>query len=316
MIMKQESIDYSVVIPVYFNEGSLTPTMKSLQSDVIDRQTDLSGEIIFVDDGSGDGSFDELMVLRSLYPELVKVIKLTRNFGQVNALTAGFSLARGKCVVAMSADGQDSPRLINDMLSSHFEEGYEIVICTRKERDESAYRIVSSRLFYGIMRRLVFPGMPTGGFDYALIGRRALDVMLKMKESNPFLQGQIMWTGFTPKLIHYRREARTHGTSRWTIGRKVTYLIDGILSYSFFPIRLISILGIFVAFVGFAYALIVLIARLFGHIPTQGWAPLMIVMLVIGGMQMLMLGVIGEYVWRALEQARKREPFVIEQVFD
>ncbi len=316
MMNEHSAVDYSIVLPVYYNEGSLKGVMESLKEQVLNANPHRRGEVIFVDDGSGDGSFEELVSIQARYPGVVRIVKLTRNFGQVNALMAGFSMAKGRCVVAMSADGQDAPSLINEMFVSHFDEGHEVVICSRSERDESLYRIVTSRVFYGIMRRLVFPNMPSGGFDFALLGRRALDVILRMRESNPFFQGQILWTGFKPKVIPYRREARTAGTSRWTFGRKLTYLIDGILSYSFAPIRLISVLGIVVAFMGFLYALIVLVVRLVGGIPTQGWAPLMIVILLIGGIQMIMLGVIGEYVWRALEQARKREPYVIDRIVE
>ena len=133
----------------------------------------------FVDDGSGDGSLDELLRLREKDPQTVKVIKLTRNFGQVNALLAGFSHARGKCVVAMSADGQDPAALIHEMLKGHFEERYEIVACARQGRDESYYRVWTSRVAYALIRRLSVPNMPRGGFDFVLLGRRALDVFLR-----------------------------------------------------------------------------------------------------------------------------------------
>jgi len=308
--------DYSIIIPVYFNEGCLVNAMRSLKSEVIDRNPDLAGEIIYVDDGSGDGSLNELISIRDAYPGLVTVVKLTRNFGQANAILAGYSRVKGKCVITMSADGQDPPGLINDMLDGYFREGYEVVICSRKGRDESAYRIVTSRIFYSLIKKLVFPDMPKGGFDFVLMGERALRVFLRNTDTHPFFQGQILWMGFRTKFIEYVRSRRISGESRWTFGKKLTYLIDGVLSFSFIPIRGASIMGIVLAACGFLYALAVFFAKIFYGNPIKGWAPLMIVILVIGGFQLLMLGVIGEYLWRTLSQVRNRDMYVIDTVYE
>jgi glycosyltransferase involved in cell wall biosynthesis len=309
-------VDYSIVIPVYFNEGALEGTMTSIKKDVIAHNPGLDCEVIFVDDGSEDGSLAELMGLHKQDPHTVKIIKLTRNFGQANALLAGFSYARGKCVIAMSADGQDPAGLINEMLKAHMEEGFEIVACARQGRDESYYRILTSKLFYAIMRKLSFPNMPVGGFDFVLLGRRALAALLRNQEAHPFFQGQLLWTGFKIKFIDYRRQERRVGQSRWTFGKKLTYLLDGMMSYSFLPLRFMSAVGILAALFGFLYALVVIINRLVSGSPVQGFAPLMVVILVMGGLQMLMLGIVGEYLWRTLAQVRSRDPYIIETVFD
>jgi dolichol-phosphate mannosyltransferase len=308
--------DYSCVLPVYFNEGALTNTFNQLKERVIDANPEYTAEIIFVDDGSGDGSYRELVELRKSNPGLVKVVKLTRNFGQVSALMAGFSQAKGQCVIAMSADGQDPVELINDMIKGHFDEHYELVICHREERDESYTRKLTSEAFYSLVRRLSFSNMPVGGFDYFLMGRRALEVLLRNAEAHPFLQGQILWTGFPVKYLSYRRQAREIGASRWTLGKKITYLIDGVMSYSSMPIRLMSIAGFVIASTGFLYALYIMATRLIWGSVIQGWAALMVVSLVLGGIQLLMLGVIGEYMWRTLAQARSRDAYVIEEVLD
>lgn len=311
-----KGIDYSIVIPVYFNEGSLLTTMASVKEEVIDKNPNLSCELVFVDDGSGDNSLQELLALKEKYPDIVKVVKFTRNFGQISAILAGYREAKGKCVVSMSADGQDPTGLISDMLHEYFDGGHEIVICTRESRDESRFRIITSRLFYNIMKKLSFPNMPEGGFDFVLLGRRSLDVLLRNSEAHPFWQGQILWTGYKPKFIKYHRQARDAGESKWTFGKKLTYTIDGVMSYSFYPIRFMSIAGVGVAISGFLYAIYIFFARLaWGH-PVEGWAPLMIIILVLGGAQLLMLGIIGEYLWRTLAQARNRDPYVIETIYD
>ncbi len=310
------SPDYSCVIPVYFNEGALTKTFNELKECVIDTNPEYTAEIVFVDDGSGDGSLNELLRLREQYPGLVKIVKFTRNFGQVNALMAGFAQARGRCVVAMSADGQDPVDLINEMIKGHFREHYEVVICHRDERDESFFRKFTSQIFYSLVRRLSFSNMPEGGFDYFLLGRRAVQVLLRNAESHAFLQGQILWMGFSIKYLSYHRKKREIGKSRWTLGKKFSYLLDGILGYSFMPIRVMSVAGAVIATSGFLYALFIIANRVFWGSNIQGWAALMVVGLVLGGIQLIMLGVIGEYMWRTLAQARKRDAYVIDEIFE
>jgi len=311
------SPDVSIVLPVYFNQENLPRTVASLKSEVVDAHPGKRFELVFVDDGSGDKSLDVLLDLQRRHPELLRVIKLTRNFGQVSAQWCGYSHARGKIVVSMSADGQDPARLVNDMLDAHWKEGYEIVICTRQERDESAYRVATSRVFYWLMRKLSFSNMPEGGFDFVSMSRRALDVFLANREAHPFFQGQVLWMGFTPKMIPYRREARVGGKSRWTFAKKLTYLIDGVLSYSYTPLRMMSLIGLFFALCGFIYAVVIAIFRLTGTLPRLGLLnPLMVVVLVMGGTQMLMLGIIGEYIWRTLAQSRNRPLYVVDRVYE
>lgn len=310
------TLDYSIVIPVYFNEGSLKQTMESIKREVIGQNPQYTGEVIFVDDGSGDNSLEELLRIRQENPETVKVIKLTRNFGQTNALLAGFSHAKGKCIIAISADGQDPPSLINDMLYAHFTEGYDIAVCTRKGRDESHYRIITSKIFYTLIKKLTFPNMPKGGFDFFLLSERAMKIFLSNIDAHPFFQGQILWTGYRTKFIEYHRLDRITGKSRWTFTKKLTYLIDGVSAYSFFPLRVSSLAGILIALLGFLYAVIIFSLRLFWGNPIKGWAPLMIVLLVIGGFQLLMLGIVGEYIWRILAQVRKRDLYIIDTIYD
>jgi len=309
-------IYYSIIIPVFYNEGSLIQTMDSIYNEVIKNNSDYLSEIIFVDDGSGDGSLKELLKIRSQYPDIVKIIKLTRNFGQGNALLAGLSYAKGKCVVAISADGQDPPALINDMLRSHFIENYEVVACKREVREESFYRRITSKIFYSLMRKLAFPDLPTGGFDYFLLGRRSLDAFMRNIDKHPFIQGEILWLGFRTKYISYTRQKRVAGKSRWTFGKKITYFIDGLLSYSFFPIRAVSVIGIVVSIIGFCSAIAVMLSKFIWESPILGWTSLMVVILIIGGLQMVMLGIIGEYLWRTLSQVRNRDFYIVDRIYD
>jgi dolichol-phosphate mannosyltransferase len=310
------NVDYSIVIPVYYNEGCLIPLMRSLSTVVLQSHPNRSGEIIFVDDGSGDGSLQELQSIQQEFPAIVRIIKLTRNFGQIGATLAGYNHATGRCIITMAADGQDPPELINDMLRAFFDEDYEIVICARAGRGESIYRSLTSRFFYYLMRRLTFRNMPPGGFDVWLMGRRALQAFMRNGDAHPLLQGRVLWMGFKTKFLSYRRRERFAGTSRWTFGGKFTVLLDGIMAYSFAPIRVMSLAGCLFSLLGFIYAGLILIDSLLLGNPVKGWAPLMIVVLVIGGFQMIMLGVIGEYLWRTLAQVRGRDAYLIDAIYE
>lgn len=309
-------VDFSIVIPVYYNEGALTGTMASLLEEVIRPNAPRTCEVIFVDDGSGDRSLAELLQIREQHPAIVRIAKLTRNFGQLAAVKAGMAMARGKCLVVLSADGQDPVGLINEMIAAFFDDGCEIVVCHRDGRDESYEKIITSRIFYWLMRRLSFPQMPRGGFDYFLLSRRTTQHVLACNEVHGFLQGQILATGFKTKFIGYRRREREIGTSRWTFGKKLTYLIDGVVGYSFAPIRAMSAIGLLAAVSGFIYAVVIVIKWLSYSHPVEGWVPIMCVLLVMGGLQMLMAGIAGEYLWRTLAQVRQRKAYIIETVYE
>ena len=310
--------DVSIVLPVYFNQENLKTTLASLKADVVDQQPALRFELIFVDDGSGDNSLEVLLSLQREHPELVRVIKLTRNFGQVGAIWCGYSHARGRHVAAMSADGQDPASLVNEMMAAHLNENRDVVICTREERDESAYRVATSRVFYWLMRKLSFSEMPLGGFDVVSMSRRALDVFLSGRESHPFFQGQVLWMGFPPKIIRYRRAAR----KGWQVEVDVQQEADiphrrcaELLICA--PQNHVRYLGLCLATAGFLYALLIAILRITGVLAQVGLlTPMLVAILVIGGTQMLMFGVMGEYTWRTLAQSRARPLYVVDRVFE
>ncbi|NTS43777.1 glycosyltransferase [Flavisolibacter sp. BT320] len=309
-------MDCSVVIPVFYNAGTLCSTFAKVQA-VLDNHSAVNAyEVIFVDDGSGDESYKELQDLQKAHPGIVKLIKFTRNFGQLAAIKAGYRFAKGSCIVNISADLQDPPELIARMLDEHFLHQYEIVICSREDREEGWFRKKTSQLFYKAIRKLSFQNMPAGGFDFTLVSKKAADAFSCEYEANNFWQGQILWTGFPVKFIPYKRQERKVGESRWTFSKKIKYLIDGVMAYSYTPLRFMSILGIISFLVGVIYAFVIVLLYFLGDVPFKGWAPIMIIVLVLSGLQMLMLGVIGEYLWRTLDQVRKRPDFVIEAIVE
>ncbi len=303
----------SIIVPVYYNAGSLELLFSVIQKNVITKFINLCFEVIFVDDGSGDNSFQILQSMQNSNPKIIRVIKFTRNFGQYAAITSGLKFCSGDFAVVISADLQDDPSLINNMISEYTND-YDVIIATREDREESFYRKMTSRFFYSMMKKLCFNNMPTGGYDYFLISRKVIDFMVNNIETNPFIQGQILWSGFSVKFIKYTRKKRVYGKSRWTFAKKVKWLIDGLLGYSYFPIRLISVVGGIIALSGFIYALTIVYDRLIGNVPFNGWAPIMILILVLSGFQMIMLGIIGEYLWRTLDQVRRRPLYIVQEI--
>jgi dolichol-phosphate mannosyltransferase len=290
--------------------------MRSLATEVFEANRNYSGEVIFVDDGSGDGSLRELRSIQTEFPGIVTIVKLTRNFGQAGALLAGYGYAKGDCVITMSADGQEPSEMVSEMLNAFVEEHYEIVICARATREESLYRKITSRAYFYLMQKLAFKNMPEGGFDFWLMSRRAMNVFSRNLDAHPSAQGQVLWMGFRTKVLSYTRRARLVGISQWTFGRKFTAFLDGILGYSFAPIRIMSLAGCVFSLLGFVYAGLITIDTLLLGNPIKGWAPLMILALVIGGFQMIMLGIIGEYLWRTLAQVRRRDAYLIDAVYE
>ena len=307
--------DFTIVLPVYFNEDSLLPAYEKIKAEIFALRPRRQGSLLYVDDGSGDRSLDVLRQIQAKGEVPVAIVKLSRNFGQVMAIRAGLAHCQCDSAIVMSADGQEPASLIPQMLAERFDRQNEVVICTRADREENAYRTWTSRLFYGLMRRLCFKEMPMGGFDCFLLGPSAQKAFRQEQELQPFMQGQILRLGFSRAFISYTRLKREHGKSRWTLGKKVAYFFDGLMNYSFFPIRAVSYTGMALALVGLAYAVVVLLAKVLVGNPVKGWTPLMIMVLVLGGAQMLTLGVFGEYLWRILVQVQRRSPYVVEQLF-
>lgn len=308
-------VDYSIVIPVYCNEGCLVPLFGALTAEVLRANADRVGEIVFVDDGSKDGSFEELKRIRGESPDNVTIVRLTRNFGQPSALLAGYAYAKGDCVVTISADGQEPPELINEMLRGYFEEHNEIVICARSGRDESLYRSITSRMYFSAMRRLTFSNMPRGGFDIWLMSRRALEALLRNPDASPSFQWRLLWMGYKTKTITYRRRARLAGVSRYTFAKKLNAVLDGILGHSVAPIRAMWLSGCAFSLVGLAAAVFVVVDALVLGNPATPWVPVVAALLMVGGLQMTMLGIVGEYIWRTLTQARMRDLYLIDEVY-
>lgn len=302
----------SVVVAVYHNEGALTGTYDKLKSVFDGALKEYEYEIVCVDDGSKDGSLAELMKLREA-DACVKVITFTRNFGQMAAMLAGFKEATGDCVINISADMQDPADLIPQMVQ-HWRDKAEIVICYRKDRADALAAKVFSRLAYGVLR-LSLPQLPAGGFDFVLMDRKVMDEFNAIDVRHRFFQGDLLWTGYRTSFIPYVRQKRTIGKSQYNLGKKVKNFLDAVLDVSYLPIRFMSMVGFVTSFLGMLYSLTIVYSWMHNETPFAGWAPIMVVLLVVGGLIMVMLGIIGEYVWRINEEVRKRPNYVVRDKF-
>lgn len=302
----------SFVIPVYRNERAVTLTYQKLRGMT---EKDLPGyarEFVFVDDGSDDGSLSELLQIRAGDPD-VRIVSFTRNFGQMAAIQAGLKTATGDLVLHLSADLQDPVDLIPQLVRE-FEAGNELVVAYRQAREDTLSSRLTSRVFYGVVR-LSFPQMPPGGFDYVLMGRRVVDSFNQLEVRNRFFQGDLLWLGYKTTFIPYTRAKREIGRSQYNFWKRLKNSLDAILDSSYLPIRFISLVGVLTAFLGFAYALNIIYYRLMHGSPFPGWAPIMVVTLVIGGVLMVMLGIIGEYVWRIYDEVRHKPNYVVRDLY-
>lgn len=300
----------SIVVPVYFNEANLPDLFQALQQ--LDSSVDLELEFVFVDDGSKDRSWQLLHDFVSTEPRALAV-KLSRNFGANAATFAGFVHASGDVAVNIAADLQDPPEMIPEMVQL-WKRGFDVVLAVRRNRDEPRWIRLTADIYYRIIRRWVVPDMPIGGFSFSLIDRKVLDVVTKSVEKNSALNSLIVWTGFRQTSIPYRRRARQKGRNTWTALRRFKYFVDSLVAFSFLPIRIVQLVGFFTAAAGFVYAFVILFHRLTFGRPVPGWSALMIVVLALGGLQLLVLSVIGEYQWRTLDEIKPRPPFIVDSV--
>ncbi len=303
----------SVIVPCYFNEKNIPVTFKELCDNELLFPADVGFEYVFVDDGSRDNTYQELLKVKAQHPGKVKVIKLAGNVGTYSAVIAGMEYATGDCSVIISADLQDPPELMLKMYE-YWKQGFKLVIGNRKERQDPVLQNLFSSFFHFIMRKIAFKNMPEGGFDFVLFDKFVRDEVIKIKERNSNVMYLMAWMGFEYVSIPYSRKQRTLGKSRWTFRKKIKLFIDSILSFSFFPIRVISVVGIVLGMAALFYAFFVVYAKVNGLVAVEGWTTMMVVLLFVSSFQMTALGIIGEYVWRALDAARNRPLYIIEEV--
>ncbi len=300
----------SIIIPVYWNEDTLELLYDDLKEKVLGQLEDY--ELVFVDDGSGDNSWEIINKIKNRDDRVI-CVKLSRNFGEHSALLAGLSVCTGDCAVTKQADLQEDSEIILEMYES-WKKGNKVVLAVREERDDSFATKFFAGLYYKLMQKFANKNMPSGGCDCYLLDRQVIEVLLKLDEKNSSLTLQVLWVGFKTDKIYFHRREREIGKGRWTFAKKFKLVLDSMISFSYVPIRMMWIIGILF----FAFSVImgieVFVEWFTVGTPVAGWPSLMCVVLCSSGLILLMLGMLGEYIWRTFDAARKRPPFIIDEV--
>lgn len=302
----------SIVVPVYYNSDTLELLYEDMKKKILGEIGDY--EIVFVDDGSGDNSWEIMNKIKE-QDENVKCVKLSRNFGEHAALLAGLSVCTGDCAVTKQADLQEDSTLILKMYDS-WKQGNKVVLAIREERKENKLKVFFANRYYSLVRKFVNKNMPSGGCDCYLVDRKVIEVLERLDEKNSSLTLQVMWVGFKTDMVYFVRQDREVGKSRWTLSKKIKLVADSILSFSYAPLRMMMGLGVIFDIAALIMLICTIVEKFTVGTPVQGWASIMCVLLFGLGIIMLMLGIIGEYVWRALDASRNRPPFIIDEIKD
>ncbi|HJZ45544.1 MAG TPA: glycosyltransferase family 2 protein [Roseiflexaceae bacterium] len=308
--VEQLRLDLSVVMPVYNEEENL-PALHARLSAVL-RQTDLSYEIIFVDDGSQDGS---LTILRQLATEdpYVLVIELARNFGHQVAISAGLDHARGDGVIVMDSDLQDPPEVLPQFIEK-WREGHDVVYAIRAQRKESWFKRMAYAAFYRLLQRVANIEIPLDAGDFCIMDRRVVDLLVGMPERNRFVRGIRSWVGLDQVGLAYERHARQAGKPKFTFTRLVYLALDGLVSFSYVPLRVITMLGFGVSLLSIVLAVFYTIKKLTVGLSPPGFATITVAIFLLAGIQLITIGLIGEYVGRIFEEVKRRPLYVVRRL--
>lgn len=300
----------SIVVPIFNEEETIPELHRRMKSALADFPH--SWELILVNDGSTDRSMSQLRDVAK-QDSRVRVIAFSRNFGHQQALYAGICHARGQAVVLIDGDLQDPPEVIPDMVK-RWQEGYEVVFAVRRKRKEGILKRTLYALYYRLMQRVSYVRMPLDSGDFSLLDREMVDILRAMPERNKFLRGLRAWAGFRQSAFEYERDARFAGEPKYTVRKLMRLALDGMISYSFVPLRIAYGFGALVSLLAFVLAGVYFAQRLFSDraIP-QGFTTIAILVLLMGGIQLLTIGVMGEYIGRIYDEVKHRPEFVIQE---
>ncbi len=301
-------IDLSIVVPVYNEELNIEKLYERATTALA--PTGLSLEFVLVNDGSRDSSLRVLMAMAERYPN-VKYINLSRNFGHQIAVMAGLDHTVGDKVVIIDADLQDPPEAILDMLAK-MKEGFEVVYAKRRRREgESFMKLLTAKYFYRILAKITSISIPVDTGDFRIIDRKVVEVLKKMPEQHKFLRGQISWIGFRQSYIEYDRSVRAGGQTGYTYAKMIKFALDGITGFSDFPLKVATLSGFVVSGISFLVGMYALYGKFFRQDTVSGWASIIVSVLFLGGIQLISIGIIGEYISRIGQNVRNRPLYII-----
>lgn len=303
----------SVIVPC-FNEADVIEKTISKLSEVmtdIERERQLSYELVFVDDGSRDTTLDKLKAA-ALTDKHIRYVSFSRNFGKEAGMLAGLSYAAGDCVIIMDADLQHPPELIPQMLDG-WQEGYDQVIAKRNRAGDDKKKTLAARLYYKLINHIVDVEIVDGIGDFRLLDRKAVDALLSMKEYNRFSKGMFSWIGFKQKIISYENRQRAGGETKWSFKRLLSYGIDGLISFNNKPLRICCVIGFFLVLVSLIYVLATFIQIIVHGIDVPGYFTIISAIMIIGGVQLISVGVLGEYIGRIYYEVKGRPHFLVQE---
>jgi dolichol-phosphate mannosyltransferase len=303
----------SVIVPVFNESDNIVPMHEAL-SGAAKLADWVDFEFLFIDDGSTDDTFSRLTQVRKADSRL-KVIRLSRNYGSHTAAAAGLRYASGDAAVIMAGDLQDHPREIPRFLEG-WRDGYHVVWGVRADRDDGWLDVTLSRLFAAVIRRIALPTYPPSGTGtFCLIDRKVIDALNSFPERNRLTAGLILNAGFRQTEMPYNRERRLSGHSKWSLRRKLRVMTDTVVAFSTTPIRLATLSGMVIGLIGFAFAAYLVVYRLvYGPGAIEGWTSVIVLVLLLSGLQLCVVGMLGEYLWRALDDVRRRPMFLVQDV--
>lgn len=303
-------VQLSVIVPVYNEEGNLMALHERLSA--VAQTLQVTAEFILVNDGSHDQSIALIKALAQ-QDNRIKYIDFSRNFGHQIAVTAGLDACSGERVVIIDADLQDPPELITTLYRK-MDEGFEVVYAQREARKgESWLKVITAKLFYRLLSRITSIQIPVDTGDFRIISRKVVDILKHMPEQHKYLRGQIAWVGFSQTSVLYQREERKAGASGYTYRKMLRFALDGITSFSRFPLKVATIMGFVVSGITFLIMLYTLYARFITKDYEPGWASLMVTILFIGGVQLIGIGIIGEYIGRVSDNVRGRPLYIVKE---
>jgi dolichol-phosphate mannosyltransferase len=306
----------SIVVPLYNEAGNVRPLLERLGAVTARLGDEADFEIVLVNDGSTDGTLAAIREEMRRRPHVV-LVNLSRNFGHQLAATAGLEIAAGEAMVLMDGDLQDPPELIEAFLRK-WRQGYDVVYAVRRTRQgESRFKVFTARVFYRIIKRLTKIAIPLDAGDFRLMSRRVVEALRRSPERHRFLRGMVSWVGFNQVSVEYDRDVRHAGTTKYPIAKMVRFAMDGITSFSDIPLRFASYFGFTVSAIAFIYALIVIAFKLFSLNPpayTPGWASTIVAVLFLGGVQLMSLGILGEYLGRVYDEVKARPLYLISDI--
>ena len=311
MNKKEQKKILSIVSPAY-NEAENLGEFYSRVINATDN-LNLEIEIIYINDGSQDSTIDIITKQRQI-DNRITIIDLSRNFGKEIALTAGLDYSSGDAVIVIDADLQDPPELIPKLVEK-WREGYDVVNAKRiKRKGESLLKKVMSYIYYRLLFYLSDINVPRDTGDFRLLNKNALDALLKLREKHRYMKGLFVWVGFKQKEIEYEREARFKGKTKWGFFSLFNLAFDGLTSFSIMPLRLASIIGFLSALIGFFYGAVIVFKTLFFHEPVAGFTSLVVLITFFGGIQLLSIGIIGEYIGRIFNETKNRPLYVVKNI--